>query len=238
MCLRPSLPEFPRVTRQDNEGNANLLPTWRLCGLCRRYGEATGALCVSSSPFPARCPTLGRNAGTTPWCPSAQICQRIMDRLTGWRWPLPGGQHRCWILSRDPDFATRAGRKLDPYARRWRGRRLRENEFVISADEGALSDGALPHFFRGACHLPCGVGERLDQPLSVSCVRGLTFGARQGDTASVTCGLTWTAARLSASQPPPRAFTRSTDVTSRWPCITAACCSLLRRTCWAVTTSR
>jgi len=44
-------------------------------------------------------------------------------------------QHRSWIFPRDPDFAAKAARVLDLYARRWRGRRLREDEYVISADE-------------------------------------------------------------------------------------------------------
>jgi len=44
-------------------------------------------------------------------------------------------QHRSWIFPRDPDFATKAGRVLDLYDRRWRGRRLRPDEYVISADE-------------------------------------------------------------------------------------------------------
>ena len=46
------------------------------------------------------------------------------------------------------------------------------------------------------------------------------------------------AARLDASQPPPRALTRRTLVTSFWPCRIASCCSLVRRICWALTTSR
>jgi DDE superfamily endonuclease len=44
-------------------------------------------------------------------------------------------QHRSWIFPRDPDFAAKAARVLDLYARPWRGRRLREDEYVISADE-------------------------------------------------------------------------------------------------------
>jgi transposase len=44
-------------------------------------------------------------------------------------------QHRSWIFPRDPDFATKAARVLDLYARTWRGRPLGENEYVISADE-------------------------------------------------------------------------------------------------------
>jgi hypothetical protein len=34
-----------------------------------------------------------------------------------------------------PDFAVKAGRILDLYARQWQGRALKDDEFVISADE-------------------------------------------------------------------------------------------------------
>jgi len=44
-------------------------------------------------------------------------------------------QHRSWIFPRDPDFAAKAARVLDLYDRRWKGRRLRPDEYVISADE-------------------------------------------------------------------------------------------------------
>jgi len=44
-------------------------------------------------------------------------------------------QHRSWIFPRDPDFATKAARVLDLYARHWNGRELGEDEYVISADE-------------------------------------------------------------------------------------------------------
>ena len=44
-------------------------------------------------------------------------------------------QHRTWIFPRDPDFAAKAERVLDLYDRRWQGRRLRPDEYVISADE-------------------------------------------------------------------------------------------------------
>src|ERR1700721_4246425 len=40
---------------------------------------------------------------------------------------------------------------------------------------------------------------------------------RQGATTSFSLGLTWTAAKLDASQPPPSALTNRTLVTSRWP---------------------
>ncbi|MGH7429796.1 MAG: IS630 family transposase [Candidatus Methylomirabilaceae bacterium] len=58
---------------------------------------------------------------------------------TIWRWlssdAIRPWAHRSWIFPRDPDFEAKAGRVLDLYARRWNGRRLRPNEYVISADE-------------------------------------------------------------------------------------------------------
>lgn len=44
-------------------------------------------------------------------------------------------QCRSWIFPRDPDFAAKAARVLDLYDRSWHGRELREDEYVISADE-------------------------------------------------------------------------------------------------------
>jgi hypothetical protein len=58
---------------------------------------------------------------------------------TLWRWlhedAIRPRQHRCWIFPRDPDFEIKAGRLLDLYERKWEGRPLRINDFVISADE-------------------------------------------------------------------------------------------------------
>jgi hypothetical protein len=44
-------------------------------------------------------------------------------------------QHHCWIFPRDPEFAAKAGRILDLYGRLWNGRCLKDDEFVLSADE-------------------------------------------------------------------------------------------------------
>jgi hypothetical protein len=58
---------------------------------------------------------------------------------TLWRWlhqdAIRPWYHRSWIFPRDPDFATKAGRVLDLYAREWQGGALKDDEFVISADE-------------------------------------------------------------------------------------------------------
>ena len=59
--------------------------------------------------------------------------------ITIWRWlredALRPWSRRSWIFPRDPDFQTKAGRVLDLYHRRFEGRALRDDEFVICADE-------------------------------------------------------------------------------------------------------
>ena len=58
---------------------------------------------------------------------------------TIWRWlhddALKPWQQRSWIFLRDPRFREKAGRVLDLYQRRFQGRRLRPDEYVICADE-------------------------------------------------------------------------------------------------------
>jgi len=44
-------------------------------------------------------------------------------------------QHRSWIFPRDPNFARKAGRVLDLYARVWEHEPLSDDDYVISADE-------------------------------------------------------------------------------------------------------
>src|SRR3984893_483695 len=51
-----------------------------------------------------------------------------VDALKPW-------QHRSWIYPRDPDFAVKAARVLDLYARVFDGEPLGENDYVLSADE-------------------------------------------------------------------------------------------------------
>lgn len=70
------------------------------------------------------------------------MAQGIVAQVSGttlWRWlsadALRPWRHRSWIFPRDPDFAGKAGRILDLYARIWQGEPLQSSEFVISADE-------------------------------------------------------------------------------------------------------
>lgn len=66
------------------------------------------------------------------------IVARVSDK-TVWRWlhedAIRPWQHRTWIFPRDPDFAHKAGRILDLYARHWEGTPLTAEDFVLSADE-------------------------------------------------------------------------------------------------------
>ncbi len=59
--------------------------------------------------------------------------------VTIWRWlhedALRPWSRRSWIFPRDPQFARKAGPVLDLYHRRWKRRPLRQNEFVLCADE-------------------------------------------------------------------------------------------------------
>jgi len=67
---------------------------------------------------------------------------------TIWRWlhqdAIKPWQTRSWIFPRDPNFAEKAGRALDLYARTFQGRRLRPDEYVICADEEDAAAGARP----------------------------------------------------------------------------------------------
>ena len=66
------------------------------------------------------------------------IVATVSDK-TIWRWlhedAIRPWQHRPWIFPRDPDFAQKAGRILDLYARCWDGQPLTADDFVLSADE-------------------------------------------------------------------------------------------------------
>ena len=48
-------------------------------------------------------------------------------------------QHRSWIFPRDSDFAVKAARVLDLYARIWDREPLGEHDYVLSGRSGASS---------------------------------------------------------------------------------------------------
>ena len=78
------------------------------------------------------CPELAGHAVTEGICAS-------ISPATVRRWlsedALKPWQYRSWIFITDPDFAVKAARVLDLYARTWEGKPLGPNDFVISADE-------------------------------------------------------------------------------------------------------
>jgi len=73
----------------------------------------------------------------------AEVIRRgLVASISGttiWRWlsedALRPWTHRSWIFPRDPDFGPKAARVLDLYGRSFEGRALRDDEFVLSADE-------------------------------------------------------------------------------------------------------
>ena len=62
-----------------------------------------------------------------------------IGETTIWRWlhedAIKPWQHRSWIFPRDPNFEVKAAVVLDLYQRRFQGKRLGLDEYVISADE-------------------------------------------------------------------------------------------------------
>jgi hypothetical protein len=72
-----------------------------------------------------------------------EACQSgLVASISGstlWRWlhqdAIRPWYHRSWIFPRDPNFTDKAGRILDLYARTWDGKPMKDDEFVISADE-------------------------------------------------------------------------------------------------------
>ncbi len=78
------------------------------------------------------CPDLAHEVVTRGLVPaiSASTIRRILaaDTIKPW-------QHQSWIFIRDPDFAAKASRVLDLYARTYQGVPLGDDEYVISSDE-------------------------------------------------------------------------------------------------------
>jgi transposase len=67
--------------------------------------------------------------------------------------------HRSWIFPRDPDFAVRATRVLDLYARIWEGLGLTDDRYVHSADKKpAGSPAAYPPQPPSPCGSPADAG--------------------------------------------------------------------------------
>ena len=77
-------------------------------------------------------PELARQAITDGIC--AQISASTIRRWLHQE-ALKPWQYQSWIFITDPNFAAKAQRVLDLYARHWEGTALGPDEYVISADE-------------------------------------------------------------------------------------------------------
>lgn len=91
-------------------------------------------------------PPEARDVPLSRWSSSELAAQAVTEGLveavsasTVRRWlaedAIKPWRYRSWIFPRDPDFAAKAARVLDLYARVWEGRNLGDEEYVVSADE-------------------------------------------------------------------------------------------------------
>jgi len=91
-------------------------------------------------------PPQDRGAPVSRWSSAELATEAVAEGLveslsssTVRRWlaedSIKPWQHRSWIFPRDPDFAVKAARVLDLYARVWDGVELGADDYVISADE-------------------------------------------------------------------------------------------------------
>ena len=111
-------------------------------GRPRRFGSevVAGIKALACEPPEARAVPLSR------WSSFELAAQAVSEGLvesisssTVRRWlhaaAIKPWQYRSWIFPRDPDFAAKAARVLDLYARKWDGAALGPGDYVISADE-------------------------------------------------------------------------------------------------------
>jgi hypothetical protein len=116
-----------------------------------RTDHARGARAVSPPEQVAEVKAIACELPTVHGLPLGRFTRTELHRLviergvtdasasTIWRWlhddAIRPWQQRSWLFMRDPDFRAKAARVLDLYRRRFEGRRLRPDEYVISADE-------------------------------------------------------------------------------------------------------
>lgn len=111
-------------------------------GRPRRFGSevVAGIKALACEPPEQRAVPLSR------WSSSELATQAVEEGLvarisssTVRRWlhadAIKPWRFRSWIFPRDPDFAAKAARVLDLYARVWDGAPLGADDYVISADE-------------------------------------------------------------------------------------------------------
>ncbi|MGI8751023.1 MAG: IS630 family transposase [Acidimicrobiales bacterium] len=91
-------------------------------------------------------PPEARDVPLSRWSSTELALQAVTEGMvssisssTVRRWlaadPIKPWRYRSWIFPRDPNFAIKAARVLDLYARIWDGEPLGPDDYVISADE-------------------------------------------------------------------------------------------------------
>jgi transposase len=176
------------------EGLAGLKDRAR-SGRPRQFGAevVAGIKALACEPPEARDVPLSR------WSSSELADQAVSEGLvesisssTVRRWlqaaAIKPWHYRSWIFPRDPDFAVKAGRVLDLYARRWDGEPLGPDDHVISADEKSQ----IQALSRRHPHAPTGPGH----------VRRVEFEYKRGGTLAYMGAYDVHAARLAGMVAP------------------------------------
>src|SRR5664280_465312 len=111
---------------------------------------------------------------------TASTVRRILadDAIKPW-------QHRSWISVRDPDFAVKAKRVLDLYARSWEGEPLGADDYVISCDEKTSIQARRP----GSCKKPMSSPCRPPTGSQASAAAGVAMCAVAGATSRLTTAI-------------------------------------------------
>jgi hypothetical protein len=144
--LPPRCPFDARWSANGANGSSmNACPGWRNAHARVVLGLSPPEVVVQVKALACELPaTLGVPLSRLSTADIVREAQRngivaTVSNKTVWRWlhedAIRPWQHRTWIFPRDPDFAVKAGRILDLYARRWEARPLEADEFVLSADE-------------------------------------------------------------------------------------------------------
>lgn len=90
---------------------------------------------------------------------------------TLWRWlhedAIRPWYHRSWVFPRDPEFAEKAGRILDLYARQWQGKQLKDDDLSSPPTKRrAFRHGAGSTLPRAAVRaLPCASNTSTSDPV-------------------------------------------------------------------------
>ena len=152
-----------------------------------------------------------------------------ISNKTVWRWlhddAIRPWRCRSWIFPRDPEFATKAGRILDLYARQWKATPLQTNEFVISADEKTSIQARI------RTHATTPPGPRRVSRVEHEYTRGGAWAYLAALDVVTPCAVAW----LWRPVPPQDSLLTRLDPGRHWPPYTEGHCSHLKRRLYELT---